>query len=176
MRLFFTSILLVTSFTAATFAQSDTGIDHDIGNPGLGGKNTIQGRIYYPSGKPLDRRVRVRVTSVRGGPASTMADDNGAFTISRLIEGTYDVTVEAGSEYEPANESVQIIDSGLKSGNGQIVVVQITLRLKATTPHQIGLVSAALAGVPKAARDLYEQALVSAQAGDNKKAIDQLKK
>jgi len=75
-----------------------------------------------------------------------------------------------------ANESVQIIDSGLRNSQGQIVVVQVTLRLKAANGPQPGLVSASLARVPKPARDLYEQALDSSQSGDHKKAIEQLKK
>ena len=118
----------------------------------------------------------MRFSSVRGGSSSTITDDNGAFTIQRLTEGTYNMTVEAGSEYEMASESVQIIDNGVRNSQGQIVVVQITLRLKAASSNQPGLVSAALARVPKPARDLYEQALASSRAGDHKKAIDQLKK
>lgn len=62
---FFSAALLVAFLAAASHAQSNSGLDSDIGNPGLGGKNTIQGRIYYPSGHPLDRRVRIKVRSVR---------------------------------------------------------------------------------------------------------------
>jgi Tfp pilus assembly protein PilF len=175
-RHFYFALLLFTLLASASHAQSSAGLDSDIGNPGLGGRNTIQGRIYYPSGHPLDRRVRVKVSSVRGGPASIMTDDNGSFTIQRLTDGTYNLTVDAGSEYETATESVQIIEGGGRGGPGQTVFVQINLRLKASTGNQPGLVNAARANVPKAARDLYEQALASSQAGDHKKAIEQLKK
>jgi len=41
-----------------TRGQSDPGIDTDVGNPGLGGRNTIQGQIYYPSGRTLDKKSR----------------------------------------------------------------------------------------------------------------------
>ena len=176
MRIFFVSILVVVFFTIPAYAQSGSGIDPDIGNPGLNGKNTIQGHIYYPSGRPLDRRVRVKVNSVRGGPSTIMTDDNGAFTIQRLREGNYSLSVEVGAEYEIANESVQLIDNGMKSSQGQTVFVQINLRLRAANGKQPGLVSGALANVPKPARDLYEQALASSQAGNHKKAIEQLKK
>src|SRR5262249_54763098 len=159
-------------FAATVAAQS--GLDPDMGNPGLGGKNTIQGHIYYPSGQPLDRRVRVKVTSVRGGTSSIMTDDNGAFTILRVADGTYNLTIDAGTEYDTANESVQVIDSGLRTAQGQTVTVQIHLQYKARSTHPPGLVSAAIAAVPRPARDLYEQALAASQAGDHKKAIEQL--
>src|SRR6267143_7025621 len=74
------AILILSSIAAAAFAQS-AGLDTDIGNPGLGGKHTIQGRVFYPSGQPIDKRVRVNIRSVRGGPSSVVTDDNGLFTI-----------------------------------------------------------------------------------------------
>ena len=172
---FFSAALLVAFLAAASHAQSNSGLDSDIGNPGLGGKNTIQGRIYYPSGHPLDRRVRIKVRSVRGGPSSIMTDDNGAFTIQRLTGGTYNLTVEAGPEYEEADESVEIIDNGARNSPGQTLFVQINLQLKASAGNPLGLVNAALAKIPKPARDLYQQALASSSTGDHKKAIEQLK-
>jgi len=43
------AVLLLTSHASA----QNSGIDPDVGNPGLGGQNIIQGRIYYPTGNPL---------------------------------------------------------------------------------------------------------------------------
>jgi tetratricopeptide (TPR) repeat protein len=100
-----------------------------------------------------------------------MSDDNGAFTLVRLTAGTYDFTVDAGSDFEVANESVEV------STNGQTAYIQIRLKPNTGAPsHAPGVVNAALANVPKPALDLYERALQSSQAGDHKKAIDQLKK
>src|SRR5262247_3647138 len=97
-RLLLVNVIL--AFLTAGAVGQNSGLDPDVGNPGLGGKNIIQGRIFYPSGKPLDRRVRVKVNSVRGGPSSLTSDDNGAFMIQRLTDGTYDLSVDAGPEYE----------------------------------------------------------------------------
>src|SRR5881396_2111267 len=169
------ALLILIVLPAASFAQT-SGLDPDLGNPGLGGRNTIQGRIFYPSGNPLDRRVRVRVNSVRGGPTSITSDDNGAFTILRLTDGTYDLTVDAGPDYEPATESVQIIGGGVRGSPGQTAFVQITLKPKGAGNNPPGVVNAALAGVPKPVVTLYEQALGSSQAGEHKKAVEQLKK
>ncbi|MCU1268044.1 MAG: repeat-containing protein [Acidobacteria bacterium] len=175
MRGFLFAILILTFLPTLSRAQN-SGLDPDIGNPGLGGRNTIQGRIYYPSGKPLDRRLRVRVNSVRGGPTTVTSDDNGAFTIYRLTDGNYDLTVDVGGDYQPTSESVQIIGSGLRGSPGQIAYVQITLKLKEAATKPPGVLNAAFAGVPKPALDSYQQAIVAAQKGDHKKAVEHLKK
>ena len=108
-----------------------------------------------------------------------MTDDNGSFTMLRLTDGTYNFTVDAGAEYETATEVVQLVDSGSRNNprntGGQTVFVQINLRFKSASARP-GLVNAALANVPKPARDLYEQALASSQAGNHKKAVEELKK
>lgn len=171
---FLCALLLVAP---ATFAQTDTGIDSEPGDPGIGGVNTIQGRIYTPSGRQLGRRVRVRLGGVRA-EVSVMSDDNGAFTFRRLTGGTYRLTVEAGKEFETASETVDILDSPLRDRRaGQIVSVQVRLKLKTDEKElKPGTVNAALAAIPKAARELYEKALVAAQAGEPKRAVEHLKK
>lgn len=175
-RTAFLTMLLISAAVATALAQSDTGIDPDPGEPGTGGVNTIQGRVYAPSGKQLGRRVRVRLGGVRG-EQSVLSDDNGAFTFRRVAGGTYRLTVEAGSEFETASESVDIIDSPVRSRrSGQIFSVQIQLQTKRQTEAKPGIINAALAAIPKPARELYEQALVSAQAGEHKRAVEQLRK
>lgn len=163
--------------TQNLYAQTDTGIDNEPDDPGRGGVNTIQGRIYAPSGRQLGRRVRVRLGGVRG-ESSVMSDDNGAFTFRRLTGGTYRLTIDAGAEFATANETVDIIESPLRNRRaGQVVSVQIQLRLKRTGQEdKPGIVNAALAAIPKPARELYEKALVAAGAGEHKRAIEQLQK
>jgi Tfp pilus assembly protein PilF len=102
--------------------------------------------------------------------------------IPRLTSGTYELTIDAGAEYEVVNESVQFIGGDARNRGegrsfpGQTTFVQITLRLKAADIKVPGVVNAALAGIPQPAIDLYQQALSSAQSGNHKKAIEQLKK
>jgi tetratricopeptide (TPR) repeat protein len=99
-----------------------------------------------------------------------MTDVNGAFAFRRLRDGTYFLTVDAGKEYQLANETVTFFDN-----RGQILSVQIDLKFKTPDRTKAGVVNAGLAGVPKQSLELYKQALASAQAGDSKKAIEQLK-
>jgi Tfp pilus assembly protein PilF len=173
----FCATLFLATFALTARAQSDGGLDSS-GDPGTGGRNTIQGSVYLPSGRRLDKRTRVKLSSVRGGEAYTTTDDNGAFSFRRLPGGTYRVTIEAGAEYETASETVDIFDSATnirRSQSGQVVAVQIQLQLKQNERSKPGVVNASVAAIPKAARDLYERALASAQAGDHKKAVEQLK-
>ena len=175
------AFVLISLLAATSQAQSDAGIDSDPGDPGTGGRNTIQGRVYFPSGRQMNKRLRVRLASVRGPELSVMTDDNGAFTFRRLAGGSYRLTVEAGKEYETATETVDIFDPAFRSRRdraGQTITVQIQLQLKrgdAAVTGKPAVVNASLAGIPKPARELYEKALLAAQAGDHKKAIEQLR-
>jgi tetratricopeptide (TPR) repeat protein len=175
LRVVLAATLMVIGCAALTSGQSDPGIDTDVGNPGLGGRNTIQGQIYYPSGRPIDKRVMIRMTSVRGGASSTMSNDNGSFVFRRLTDGTYHLTIDAGKEYELSDEKVDLIDTGTKR-LGQTMTVSIQLRPKTASINDSHTLDAALGNVPDAARELYTRALVAARANDHKKAIEQLTK
>jgi Tfp pilus assembly protein PilF len=166
--------VLILGCVTLSLGQSDPGIDTDVGNPGLDGRNTIRGQIYYPSGRPLDKRIIIKMSSVRGGASSTMSNDNGAFAFRRLIDGTYHLEIDAGKEYETVDERVDIIDTGKRSSN--VMTVNIQLRPRAAIGKMPETLDAALAGIPEGARQLYTQALSSAKANDHKKAIEQLKK
>src|SRR5258705_12193465 len=104
-RDFFFAILFSALLAAASQAQSNSGLDPDIGNPGLGGRNSIQGRIYYPSGQPLNKRVRVRVSSVRGGASSIMAGDTGSFLNNGLTGWARWITGRPGTQYGKAKQA-----------------------------------------------------------------------
>jgi Tfp pilus assembly protein PilF len=147
-----------------------------LGDSGVrGANNTVQGNIFYPSGRRMDKRLQVRISaSARGLDFSTMSDENGSFSFRRLPGGTYVVTVEAGKEYQPVSETVNVMEP-YRNSPGQTYVLQIQLQLKPMTEGSPGVLNAALAGVPAGARDFYEKAVKAAQAGDNRKAVEMLK-
>ncbi len=168
---FFWSPLFILFAATTTFAQiGASGIDEDPASGMRRGTNTIVGQVFYPSGAQLDKRCTVRLSSVAVGEFSTMTDDNGTFTFRRLREGTYFIAVEAGKDYFPASETVDFYDN-----RGRTDTVQIQLRLKPAAATKVGVVNAELAGVPRAALALYNQALASAGANDNQKAVEQFK-
>jgi tetratricopeptide (TPR) repeat protein len=166
--------LLTTVCTTTALAQMG-GIDSDPGDPGTGGKNTIQGTIFLPGGQRLDRRVKVKLTGLANGEQFQMSDDSGAFSFRRLKSGRYMVVVDAGKEFEMAGENVDIIEPPRRRGDPGITVpIYITLQPRSSSSGVPGTVDAKAGGLPEAARDLYKQAMESAKSGDRKKAIEQL--
>jgi tetratricopeptide (TPR) repeat protein len=177
----FAAIMLAASL-AQTFAQ---GIDYT----GTGGRHTIQGRIFFPSGRRSDiTGIKVRLESTSSSGITVFADVNGTFTFKNLVPGSYSVTIEAGPEYETVREAVYIDDPGSSSIRGSRVVTSSPARIinvpiyltmkRATTPtgrSKPGVLNAALADVPKAAVEFYDKALESAQSGDSRKAVEQLR-
>jgi len=173
--LFLFSLLLVSSPASG---QSGGGVDMT----GTGGLHTIQGRIYFPSGRRTDARLRVKLSSFNAGELTVFSDPNGSFSFKGLEAGNYVVTVDAGDAYESAKENVYIDTDGSNPRRGivlppvsRIYTVDIALRLKPAESAKTGVINAALAAVPQAARDLYFKGLAFAQAGDSVRAIEQLK-
>jgi len=63
----------------------------------------------------------------------SMADDTGAFSFRRVSAGSYVVNVDGGSEYEPVNEQVEVVDASTARGAalGSTFNLQIQLRPRA---------------------------------------------
>ena len=170
-------LLLALASAIAVHAQGGAGVDQT----GTGGRHTIQGRIYYPSGRRSDVRVKVRLENFQSGELSVMSDPNGSFTFKGLEAGSYTVVVDAGEEYETARESVYIDTDGNNSRRGivlppvpRLYTVQISLQLKRETANKAAVVNAALASIPETARELYRKAMESIRTGDIAKAVEQL--
>lgn len=168
------SLLVFGICAVAARAQTNDGLP-DPGDLGTGGRHVIQGRLYLPSGRKLDRRLRVRLSGVGGGENTTLSDDNGAFTFRRLTAGTYTLTVEGGREFEAASETVDVFD-GTRRTDQQVYTVQIRLEEKraASDPSRPGVVSVSEA-VPAEARARYTKGLEASTAGDHKRAVKELK-
>src|SRR3954470_17771583 len=167
----FVCALMFCALAATAHAQiGGTGIDDDRSSGMRQGNNTIVGQVILPQGDRVSRRVTVRLSSVRVGEFSTMTDDNGVFTFRRLREGSYFITVEAGKDFLPAQDRVDLYDNNPKTTS-----VQIELHPRPVNNSKPAVVNAALAGVPKPAAQQYEKALTAIAAGDNKAAIEDLK-
>jgi len=175
-RLFALAAWLVWMPPTAALAQSGGGVD----TMGTGGSHVIQGRVFLPSGRISDARMRVLLESTHSATLTVMTDPNGAFRFTSLMSGSYTVVVEANEQYESARESVYIEQqSGRTSRDApRIATVYINLRPKRTTDgesHAPGVVNASLASVPKPAADLYLKAMEAARKKENERAVDMLK-
>src|SRR6266516_718271 len=129
---------------------------------GTSGGRAIQGRVFQPSGKTPDSGVRITLESPYSGTRTTVADGDGAFTFNNLAAGPYQVTIDAGKDFEIARESVNI------EGAAPVYQIPVYLRLKAEN-------NPAFFGVPKPAIDLYNKGSESGRKGDSKKAVEQLR-
>lgn len=132
------------------------------------GNHSIQGRIYFPAGQPVNSKV-VKInleTSSSAGGTSTMSDEDGTFRFNSLPPGSYAVVVDAGKQYEVARERV-IIE---QSGAAPVLQVNILLR------PRIDASNPSFAGVPKDALDLYQKGTAAAQKGNAKGAAEFLSK
>jgi len=150
---------------------------------GTGGKHTIQGRIFFPSGRSADLRAKVKLDGPNTSGLYVLADADGAFHFRNIDSGSYTLTVEAGEDYEPATESIYIEGSSSMSGGirmsnpVRIIQVPIYLQLRRTarTGAKPGVLNAALAAAPKPAAELYNKAVEAIQAGQTKKAVELLR-
>jgi tetratricopeptide (TPR) repeat protein len=131
-----------------------------------GESNVITGKIIFPGAQPENKRIRVKLDSANAVSSSTQSDDDGSFRFNGLPAGQYTITVDAGTNYDLAIESVSI-DREASLNGARILSVPIYLRPR-------GAAEAMFAGVPKDAADLYKKAAQSEAAKDNKKAIEQL--
>ena len=147
------------------------GVDTDPGDPGTGGKNTIQGSLFYVDGRRVDRRVKLKLRSIHVDQF-TMCDETGAFTFRRLKGGAYTVLIDAGADFEPASETVDIIEPAAQKGaSGQVYSISIKLQPRYATPLPVGTVDARSSEVPDEALALYKKALDASQSGERKQAI-----
>src|SRR5260221_12340505 len=87
----FTCLLVLNVIFAANSQAQMGGVDSDPGSRGTGGRNTIEGRIYYPSGRNVDKRLKVKLVGIRGGDFFTIGDDTGGFSFRRVAAGSYGV-------------------------------------------------------------------------------------
>jgi len=173
------SLAMLLLFPSLVSGQSGGGVDQT----GTGGQHTIQGRIYFPSGRRSDVRIMVRLQNHSSGELSVLSDANGSFSFKGLTAGSYIVVVEGGDDYETVSETVYIETFGGTNsrtntrmpGMARLFTVQISLQPKQSTSVKPGVLNAALAGIPEAARDLYQKALDASQAGRYDAAIEDLK-
>ena len=133
--------------------------DRDGGT--AGGRRSIQGHIISPTGRLPEERVRITVSSSNGGTRTATAGADGVFIINNLEPGPYELTIDAGKDFEVMRESVYL------GGVTEKANVPVYLRLRPDA-------NPALAGVPRQAVDLYVSGQEAARKGDSAKAEELL--
>jgi len=154
-------------FAAALCAPHTVALAQGIGahrgetSGSAGGSYSVQGHVISPTGRLPESRVRVTLSSSNSGTKTVVAGEDGVFLFNNLEPGPHELTIDAGNDYEVMRESVYV------GGGTQKINVPVYLRLRPEA-------NPALAGVPKAAVDLYVRAQEAARKGDNDKAASLL--
>lgn len=164
-------VFLSLLFTLPALAQISS-IPDSMSQTGLGGVNSIVGTVFGPSGRPIESRVRVQLSSMMSGSRTTTTNENGSFAFRGLPTGTYTISVEKEKEYEPTSHSVDIMT--FRGSPPQTYTLNIRLALKVSAETKPTVLPAEFAGVPQPAIDLYTKALELAKSADHKGAVEQL--
>jgi Tfp pilus assembly protein PilF len=153
-------------------------------NSGMIGNDQIDGKVFFPRGNTSRARPVVKLQSLSSPEITGVTDQDGNFRFTHLRPDLYTVIVEGGDEYEMAKDTVAVGFSGPVPAQGDpggyavpfVYQVQIYLKPKRSNPTTEPAVmsNVAFANVPVSARDLFQQALENARAGNHLKAIEQL--
>ncbi|HEX3143850.1 MAG TPA: tetratricopeptide repeat protein [Pyrinomonadaceae bacterium] len=157
-------------------AQSLNGVN----SSGTYGNEIIEGTIHFPAGKKSGFQPIIKLHSdTSSGDLTALPNSDGSFRFTHLRTDSYTVTVEGGDEYQNARESVIISNPGPVPGQGNplqyahplVYQVDIYLQPKNSNSFTAGGMQAALARLPQPVRDIFNQGIESARAGDVTKAI-----
>jgi Flp pilus assembly protein TadD len=169
---FVLAVFLSLCFAGPVLAQVSS-IPDSMSQTGLGGANSIIGTVFGPSGRPVESRIRVRLSTMTSGDRIQTTNENGNFAFRGLPTGSYTVLIEKEKEFEPTSHSVDIRQ--FRGAPPQVYTLNIRLAFKAGTEVKPGVLNAELVNVPQRALVHYNNALEQAKNNDHRGAIDQLK-
>jgi len=160
-------LLLAALLFACVAARSQIStIPNSASQTGFGGAGAIDGTILGPSGRPVEIRVRVRLSSMASSDRITFTNESGNFAFIGLPEGRYVVAVDKEKDFEPVSYTVDILRNSYR--------LVIRLRLKPGA-EIAGVVNAELASVPPLARERFLKAGELIAQRDRRGAIELLK-
>lgn len=155
-------------------AKAQGGVGSTRGLPeSAGGVHRVQGTVYLPNGRRAPEGIPVKLDGNVNGTRRASTDPDGGFSFNSLPAAEYSLIVDAGAEYEPVRQSVVIYGTtgGVGIGvTGQTIMLDVHLQPKGAAANMEKM----FAGVPKPAVDSYKKGMEAAQAGNSKKAIEQL--
>ena len=172
-RIAFTSSLFLVLFVCPTSFGQTFSIPDTTSNTNMGGQNTIVGTVFGPSGRPIETRVRVKLSSMMAGDRYVNTNENGGFRFSGLPQGTYTISVDREKEYEPVSQNVDVMQ--FRGAPAQTLTVNLRLSPKGSTDAKPGVVNAELAAAPSAAQEHFKKAGELIKTENRKGAIEELK-
>ena len=157
-------VLACITLIISLASVSAQGVGSSRGLPGGSGRHTVKGRVYGPTGRPAEAGLKLRLESDSAASnATATTDQDGTFIFTNVSAGTYTLVIEATGDHDAAREPVTVY--GAASGP-QSVNVAISLKARGA--------AAALAKIPKDARESYNKGMEAAAKGENQKAAELL--
>src|ERR1043166_4159441 len=89
------TIFILLLVSAAVLAQGN-----GRETTGTNGIHSIQGYIFFPSGRRAEGQIVVKLQSYSSGELTVVPDSSGEFTFTNLAPGNYPVVVNGGDNYE----------------------------------------------------------------------------
>lgn len=163
--------IVLIGLSSVGYAQIVHGLN-EATNLRLGGNNYIIGKVYDPDGRPVERRIRIRLTTQTQGDFVESTDAFGQFIFGGLPEGRYTVAIDREDGIEASVHSVEILRS--YEPIKQAYSVSIRLRQSSVATPKPAVVDANAPVIPKEARDLYDNAVKLSAAKEHKKAAAEL--
>ncbi len=162
---------LLLSFPA--LAQTSNRNDPGSGAGGTRGNHVIRGKIFLPSGRLPEHRMRIVLEVASGGIFSeTFSDSVGGFEFRSLPNNNYRLIVPSdGQSYDKAEENMEVSGSISRT-----YTAQLFLREKDSDNRRVSNNKMISAGefaqdVPKAAKKSYEQGVKKLKDGKGDEAI-----
>ena len=143
-------------------------------NAGLGGNNFVVGTVFSPAGIPVNRRIRIRLTTPTAGEIIATTDDSGRFVFSHVGSGLYTLIIDE-KEFEPVRQDVEITRPRSNPPETYSMTIQLRAAHDKSKSAKPSVIDVSNAGVPKRAMDFYQKAAKFAGARDFPRAIEQLK-
>jgi tetratricopeptide (TPR) repeat protein len=136
-------------------------------------RGRIEGKVLLPGGQPVDKRIKIILSTLRDPGMITYTDTGGYFKYDSLAPGVYSVeAIDDSNRYESGIERVSI-------NRAERIVIQVYLREKKTPAENLkGEVVSAHASdqeVPGPAKREYEKAKQLAKDGMAQDAIEHLR-
>jgi len=136
-------------------------------------RGRIEGRVLLPGGHPVDRVVKLILSTARDPGTVTYTDSGGYFRYDNLAAGSYSLeAVDEGNRYDNGVERVTV-------NRGERATVQVHLREKrATVEKSKGEVVSSYESdqnAPPAARHEYDKAKQLMQDAKTEEAVEHLR-
>jgi Flp pilus assembly protein TadD len=167
------AVYLLFCLSSSVFCQI-SGISDSASQTNLGGNNSIIGTVFDPSGRPLQQRVRIRLSTMTRGDRVFSTNENGAFAFRGLPSGSYTISIDREEEYKSYSTSVDVLQTS-SGGRPTPTVVTVNIRLEYKDRTKAGIVDAELLSVPAKARTHYKKGIEEAAKGNREAAIEEFK-